>query len=229
MQEQKESDRSLIDLIIDCIKKIDVSYDSLSDRDKLIKIYKLCDFLLDRYTSKILYTLNELEFASKQELHKKLNLNWQWMEKNLDDMESCMIINELVGSVENKNILNEYWKIEFPNSHQKLPVFFVVNEHFKPIVNQFSKHITTKYFKQSELRIIQRRKETYQRHKSIVINQFKRQSEPSIGNCKICGSFIKESYKKGRHYHVFTGNMICDICYSSADKSTIKQWMQKTK
>ena len=178
---------------------------------------KVLSFFLDQRHSKILYTLHNVYFSSFWEMYRIFQLGYvQKLQNIIGTFEKYGIVDELKPEHKDYNIIISFWRNEYPNTRQKTdPKLFIINNSFKPVINEFSPHIFKKYIWKSDYNKIVSRKERYEKLYEKESKKYKAQSKlekNKMGNCNKCNEIIKNGSIRGKDYHDYNGRLICDYC-----------------
>lgn len=193
---------------------------------------RIFQFFINKYHSKVMYSLNMLKFSSYWELSVKLNMNMDMLRRSIADLENFNIVKELKEEDHKYRSITEYWHNRYPTS-PKLPTLFMLNPQYSKIVELYKHIIFKKYITVTEYNYLNHRNndfKTYYEGLKNKINGLRTKEEEAIGKCKACGKLIIKKSVRGKDYYKFSIGLICNLCKRSANKEVTQQWMsQKNK
>jgi len=186
-------------------------------------------FFQQKYPSKILYALNEMEFSSFHELRSILNLqNMVMIRKVIFRLEEIGLITELSKDMESDKIIRAYWKKEYITAPEFTKLFKLLPE-FRNAVELYKDRIIKKYMTPREYSMIENRKRRYNQYKSVVEKQLKNLKNAvskAKGKCVACKGIIRGDAIKGLDFHSYQIGYVCNQCNKRASNQQIVKWMR---
>jgi hypothetical protein len=220
-------------VLTDVIKTINTLYVVGTELSEEAILHEILGYFLQKYSSKIIYALNELEFSSFHEIRSILNLkNMTMVRKLVFRLEELNIVYELGTKSEEAKIARSFWLNHYPNTRRERQVIlFKIRSEFRDAVMTFRESIIKSYISAREYSTIQRRKRLYSDHLAVVTNQLKslkKIESESIGKCVVCSKIIRKDAVRGKEYHSYNAGLVCRKCNNRATNEQILKWTSKS-
>ena len=222
-------------LVIDYKTKIGTKVGGWPEFIMIKECNDLLQMMMQKYHSKILYTIYKVGFSSKHLARCTAKVSGGcWNERIFSDLESMSIIKRLESNDEDQDIIRTFWNNEFCNTHRKKAVkLYIITKDFMPVIEGFSNLIEKRFFSRPEISYLNKLRKSFESYAEGVrknLKLSKAANAKKLGNCFECGRTIRKGDNKGDGgYHVFNTGLVCDKCKRAASREVQGQWMRKNK